>query len=101
MSNSIRKVGHYAIWFEKEGKKYFCAEEFIEYLEKILQVSGDERILRNNSTAIAIDIEKYRMSHKKNIEIVFKSCKYNHSPVNLLHRKNMMKKFIKCIMKHF
>lgn len=80
MSNSIRKVGHYAIWLEKEGKKYFCAEEFIEYLEKILQVSGDERILRNNSTAIAIDIEKYRMSHKKNIEIVFKSCKYNHSP---------------------
>lgn len=79
MSSSTRKVGHYAIWLEKEdGEKFFNTDVFSKYLDEILQVKGENRIFRKNNTAI--DIEKHRVDRKNNIRIIFKSCKYNHSP---------------------
>lgn len=87
MSGITRKIGNYAIWTEKGGEKFFDKTEFMNYLCKMLQMEGEKRVVRIEEINLAIDIESFNENTKKNIEIVFKSCKYNHSP-NYMSSKN-------------
>lgn len=81
MSSSSRKIGYYAIWLEKEGKKILDFDCIIDYLKRIYELPGKDRIICVNNNAIDIDkYECYVHNKRRFVKLIFKSCKYNHSP---------------------
>lgn len=79
MSYTNRKVGNYAIEFEKNKENFFDKDLFFELLEYIDKLEDKEKIFKKEKYSKAISIEN--INKKENLfEIIFKNCKYNHSP---------------------
>ena len=87
MSSKDRKIGFYNIQFKRYGKKndalFFDKENLKELLEFINQLSDKERIIKNKQIKKAISIEEIILTSRNDgylAKIIFKSCKYDHSP---------------------
>jgi hypothetical protein len=85
VSTIDRKIGFYNLVFEKYGTDthYFDREFFKELLEYIFDLPDEEQIIdipRYNK-AIALNAYSLNNFHADYVvKVVFKSCKYNHSP---------------------
>lgn len=83
MSVQNRKIGYFTIDFENGDERNFDKDLFKRLLMYINSLSGADRIIANRKTNKAVDIQKIEMYTKQGMEfakVVFKSCKYNHSP---------------------
>lgn len=88
MSTSNRKIGFYSFAFEKyrekdDTKQYFSPERFKGLLEYIFKLPDKEKILRIEKSNKAVSIDSHNISEISGhdvVKIVFKSCKFNHSP---------------------
>ncbi|WP_339279092.1 hypothetical protein NYE40_23880 [Paenibacillus sp. FSL W8-1187] len=85
MSTQNRKVGFYNFIFKKHGssEEYFDRAFFKDFLEYVLQLPSDQQIIDIPRFNKAITVDKYAITdfHADHVvRIVFKSCKYNHSP---------------------
>lgn len=87
MSTSNRKIGFYSFIFEKyrtkDDEKYFDPELFKSLLEYIFALQDEEKILRIEKSNKAVSIDAHdisKVSGHNVVKIVFKSCKFNHSP---------------------
>lgn len=87
MSSKDRKIGFYNIQFKRYGKKedalFFDKENLKELLEFINQLSKKERVIKIEQYKKAISVENIIISSRKDgylAKIIFKSCKYDHSP---------------------
>lgn len=83
MSVSSRKIGYFGIDFECGDTRSFDVDLFKRLLTYIKGLSGQDRIIKDEKNNKAMDIESIEFGQrygKEYAEIVFKSCKYNHSP---------------------
>ena len=85
MSTQNRKVGFYNFHFKKHGslEEYFDKDVFKNFLEYVLQLPSNQQIISipRFNKAITIDKHLFTQYHADYVvRIVFKSCKYNHSP---------------------
>lgn len=89
MSSKTRKIGFYNIIFfklfnkDKPEKRFFDKEKFIELIKFIDEKSIDQRLMniKTQSKAIVLqDIIFDKNDEVKDIQLVFKVCKYNHKP---------------------
>ena len=87
MSLQKRKIGYWAITFRnkhhEEQNNIFDVEKFNHFMTFLNELSENERLLNDQSQNKAFSFDKV-ISEKKNgkilIKIIFKSCKYHHSP---------------------
>lgn len=83
MSVQRRKIGYFSIDFEDNEGRKFDRELLKKLLNYVNNLSGEKRIIADSKTNKAMDIEKINIYKKEGVEfakIVFKSCKFNHSP---------------------
>lgn len=83
MSVQNRKIGYFAIEFVNQEERSFERELFKRLLLYINALSGVDRIIADKKTNKAVDIQKIDIYTKQGMEfakVVFKSCKFNHSP---------------------
>lgn len=83
MSVQKRKLSYWGIEFVSKDNHSFDPELFCRFLRYVQKLPSDQQLFRNekNNKAVAlasIKEEKKQGSHL--FKIVFKSCKYNHSP---------------------
>ena len=86
MSTADRKIGYYNFVFEKYRTcdRYFDRDLFKALLDYIFSLSSEQKIIRNEQYNKAIAIDAWTIDQLGNdylIKVIFKSCKYNHSPV--------------------
>lgn len=82
MSSVDRKIGFYNFLYTKHrtDEVYFDKHHFLNFMSNLNTIN---HILKNTRKSKAITIEYINLSqihYQDVIEIVFKSCKYNHSP---------------------
>lgn len=83
MSVRERKISFLSIEFEEGEERSFDPEVFERLLLYIDGLAGGDRIFKDDKSKKAVDIQSIRIYEKderKYAQIVFKSCKYNHSP---------------------
>lgn len=83
MSVRERKISFLSIEFGEGEERSFDPEEFERLLLYIDGLAGGDRIFKDDKSKKAVDIQSIRIYEKderKYAQIVFKSCKYNHSP---------------------
>lgn len=83
MSVQHRKIGYFSIDFEKLDERSFDVDLLRRLLTYMSGLSGEDRIISDNKSNKAVDIESIEIYEKQKMEfakIVFKSCKFNHSP---------------------
>ena len=82
MSVPKRKIGYYFIEFTEKDEKSFDRGLFKRLLQYINGLTGKDRIISDRKSNKAMDIEKIEIIEGENefARIIFKSCKYNHSP---------------------
>lgn len=83
MSVRERKISFLSIEFEEGEERSFDPEVFERLLLYIDRLAGGDRIFKDDKSKKAVDIQSIRIYEKderKYAQIVFKSCKYNHSP---------------------
>lgn len=81
MSSVSRKIGNYSICFEqyRTNEKYFDKALFLEILEFIKNLKGVDKIIKIKKYSKAVSIDNMTIDDDT-VKIVFKNCKYNHSP---------------------
>lgn len=83
MSVQNRKIGYFTIDFEDGDERFFDKNIFKRLLTYINGLSGADRIITDKKTSKAVDIQKIDIYKKGSMDlakVVFKSCKFNHSP---------------------
>ncbi|KJS18375.1 MAG: hypothetical protein VR69_00655 [Peptococcaceae bacterium BRH_c4b] len=85
MSVSERKIGYYNFVFEKyrSDEHFFDKDLFVNLLNYIYNLPSDNKILKNSNSNKAISIDSYTcdiINFSCACKVIFKSCKYNHSP---------------------
>ena len=85
MSIPTRKIGYYFMDFTEINTedRTFDKELFKRLLCYINGLTGKERVIKDSKTNKAMDIESITMYQKDDrdyAKIIFKSCKFNHSP---------------------
>ena len=85
MSTQNRKVGYYSFEFQKRAEvvTYFDRVFFKDFIDYVLGRPPHEQIIDipKHNKAVAIDMHAMTNFHADFVlRIVFKSCKYNHSP---------------------
>lgn len=83
LSIQKRRIGYYNIYFARDERQYFDKGIFRRLLEYIDKLPGEHRIIADDKTNKAVDIESIKVDTKQGsefVKMVFKSCKYNHSP---------------------
>ncbi|MEK3823162.1 hypothetical protein [Paenibacillus sp. FSL K6-1558] len=85
MSTQNRKVGYYNFEFEKRGQveRFFDRAFFKDFIDYVMVLPSHEQVINipRHNKAVAIDRYAVTSFHADFVvRIVFKSCKYNHSP---------------------
>ena len=83
MSTQNRRISYWSFDFLSEDNHYFDADVFCRFMEYIGGLSAQDLLVRDDKQNKAISIESVRNETKQRVhmyKVVFKSCKYNHSP---------------------
>ena len=83
MSTQNRRIKHYSIHLEFNDEKDFERDLLKRLLRYIDSLEGVERINNDKKAKKATGVQSIQIYEKQGMEfarIVFKSCKYNHSP---------------------
>jgi hypothetical protein len=85
MSTENRKIGFYGLEFDRFANNgmFFERELFHDFMTHVLHLPGDQQIINIPRYNKAITIERFAITQFHAdyvVRIVFKSCKYNHSP---------------------
>lgn len=83
MSQQKRKIGYWSIEFQRGDLIFFDGELFSQFINYIGALPTQKQLQTNTRTSKSIAIDKiWKTSLQSHIayEIVFKSCKFNHSP---------------------
>lgn len=83
MSTQNRKISYWSFDFLSGGNHYFDSTIFCRFMEYIKGVSEQELLVRDPKQNKAISIESIKEESKQGLhvyKVIFKSCKYNHSP---------------------
>ena len=85
MSIPTRKIGYYYMDFTEvdTDDRSFDKDLFKRLLAYTNELDGKNRVIRDTKANKAMDIESIQMFEKDNCDyakIIFKSCKFNHSP---------------------
>ena len=85
MSVPTRRIGYYYMDFieSNTGERSFDKDLFKRVLAYINELDGKYRVIRDLKTNKAMDIECIDMFEKDDCDyakVIFKSCKFNHSP---------------------
>lgn len=83
MSTSTRRLGYYSVQFYYKDDIFFKKEEFIKFLNEINGMEDIKKVIQDPKTNKAIILDKI-IKHTANdvdvYKLIFRSCKYNHSP---------------------
>jgi len=83
MSSKNRKITYYSFEFTNGDKKFFDIDLFKDFFEYIGNLSEPDRIFNDKKITKAQEIysvENTTIQGKNIYKLIFKSCKYNHSP---------------------
>ncbi len=83
MSSRNRKISYYSVEFTDGDEKFFDVDTFNDFFDYIVSLPEADRILNDERNAKAQElysIEKTTKQGKNLLKVIFKSCKYNHSP---------------------
>ena len=83
MSVQKRKLSYWGIEFASGDNHFFDAPLFCRFLSYIQGLPDDEKLFRDEKNNKAVALSSIRDETKQGLhlfKIVFKSCKYNHSP---------------------
>lgn len=83
MSSRSRKISYYSIEFSKGDDNFFDIDIFNGFFDYIQNLSEADKILndeRNSKAQELYSVEKTSIQGKNILKVIFKSCKYNHSP---------------------
>lgn len=83
MSSQNRKISYYSIEFANGDDCFFDVAIFNDFFEYISQLSEADRIFNDTRKAKAQElysVDNKITQGKSLLKVVFKSCKYNHSP---------------------
>lgn len=83
MSTRRRKLGFHSIEFLFGKEREFDGDMFADFLSFVSQLPDSEKLLNDQKNNRAIAIQNIRediYNGKKYFKIIFKTCKYNHSP---------------------
>lgn len=83
MSVQKRKLSYWGIEFISGDNHFFNAPLFCRFLSYVQGLSTDEKLFRDEKNNKAVALSSIRDETKQGLhlfKIVFKSCKYNHSP---------------------
>ena len=83
MSVQKRKLSYWGIEFVSGDNHFFDAPLFCRFLSYVQGLPADEKLFRDEKNNKAVALSSIRDETKQGLhlfKIVFKSCKYNHSP---------------------
>lgn len=83
MSTQRRKLSYFGIDFLSGEQHSFDSALFCEFLSYVNNLSTSSKLFNDEKTKKAIALDRISDETKEGIhlyKIVFKSCKYNHSP---------------------
>lgn len=81
MSSNKRKIEYFGVDFvDATGKSLYDKEKLVALFRYINQKEQKDKIIRDDKTKKAISFDIINDEKEDVVEIVFKSCKYNHSP---------------------
>ncbi len=84
MSTKNRKIKYFSIEFiDSNENKSFDKDVFCNFLNNIVSLNESDRIIKNDTQKKATElfsVDKYEQNGNLILQIVFKSCKYNHFP---------------------
>lgn len=83
MSTQRRKLSYYGIDFLSGDEHSFIPELFCTFLEYLKDLPSQEKLFNDEKTKKATSVENILLERKEGltlVKVVFKSCKYNHSP---------------------
>ena len=83
MSLQRRKLSYWSIDFLSGDHHFFDADVFCRFLGFLTSLSDTEKLFRDEKNNKAVSLASIRDETKQGMhlyKIIFKSCKYNHSP---------------------
>lgn len=83
MSVQKRKLSYWGIEFASGDNHFFDAPQFCRFFSYVQGLPDDEKLFRDEKNNKAVALSSIRDETKQGLrlfKIVFKSCKYNHSP---------------------
>ena len=83
MSVQKRKLSYWGIEFASGDTHYFDPQLFCRFLEYVYSLAEGDKLFRNEKNNKAVALSSIRDETKQGLhlyKIIFKSCKYNHSP---------------------
>lgn len=83
MSTQRRKLSYYGIDFLSGDNHHFNSKLFCEFLSYLNELPNQDKLFNDEKTKKAVALSSLRDETKEGLhlyKIVFKSCKYNHSP---------------------
>lgn len=83
MSTQRRKLSYYGIDFLSGDNHHFNSNLFCEFLTYLNGLPDQDKLFNDEKTKKAVSLSSLRDETKEGLhlyKIVFKSCKYNHSP---------------------
>lgn len=83
MSTQKRKISYWSIDFLSGDDHYFDPDIFCRFMTYLQNIKGKNRLIRNERQNKAIALESIYEENRKGLrlyKVIFKSCKYNHSP---------------------
>lgn len=83
MSTQRRKLSYYGIDFLSGDNHHFNSNLFCEFLSYLNELPDQNKLFNDEKTKKAVALSNLRDETKEGLhlyKIVFKSCKYNHSP---------------------
>lgn len=83
MSTKKRKISYWSIDFLSGDDHYFNPDIFCGFMTYMQNVEDIKRLIRNEKQNKAVALESIYEENRKGLhfyKVIFKSCKYNHSP---------------------
>ena len=83
MSSNKRKISHWILQFVNAEERNFDSKHFLEFFEFLKTVSDNEKLDKDNKNNKAVMLSSVRKEERRGkvfLEVIFKSCKFNHSP---------------------
>ena len=83
MSVQRRKLSYWSIEFASGDEHHFDSQLFCRFLNYVDNLSEEDKLFRDEKNNKAVALSSIRDERKQGLrlfKIIFKSCKYNHSP---------------------